>query len=1081
MSFKGFQKSVIRAPQQIKAKFNIGEHTKDAVFIDSERRFQELEKETKHLHDESKKYFEAINGMLDHQIEFSQAMTEIYKPISGRVSDPDSLVVAGNVEGIRACEEYEAIVKDLQDTLAPELEMIESRVIRPANELLDVLKVIRKTAVKREHKKLDYDRHNATLKKLRDKKEKSARDEKAMWKAENDVEQATQDFNYFNDLLKEELPKLFALERQFIQPLFQSFYYMQLNIFYTLHEKMQQCDIGYFDLTLDVEEAFFQKRGDIQEQAEKLSIVRFKTSGRPRPPKYGNKPQHAIEGNKPAGLITAGPSTNPTTPSAGSSAKFSGGSHLQPPQPQLAHAAAEDELTDHPPPPYSATAASPSLASWKSSTSPAPLSPGMAAAAAAKSKPPPPKPKPKALMGGSAKPAVETVTALYDYQAQAAGDLSFRAGDVIEIVSRTQNENEWWTGKCHGQTGSFPGNYVESLQGVPKGWMKLKDADPAQPIRLRIALDQENPALLEQKLYDISAPQDPLYGKHLSREELSHLMRPREESTAAVADWLRASGIPAAHIENAGEWINFRTNVSRAEDLLGTRFAIYYYVGTDIKRLRTLRYQVPAEVRSHITMIQPTTRFGQMRPQRLNVVEVLDKEDITPPSVALAANVPTRELDVEFCNSTITPQCLRALYRVNDTIADAKSKSILGVGGFLEQYAKHDSLDLFLERYAPYAQTQNFTTHLINGGRDDQNDTTHDDAEANLDIQYAAALGFDADLRYYSTGGRGPLIPDLDQPDPNEVSNEPYLEFLTYMLGLDDDQLPHTLSISYGEDEQSVPRTYAQKVCAMFGALGARGTSVIVASGDTGPGSACQTNDGNRTTRFLPTFPGGCPFVTSVGGTTGVAPERAADFSSGGFSDVFERPAYQAAAVSAYLGARGGPNGDDAFAGLYDARGRGFPDVAAQAARYRVMFAPRGGRGPGGGGMPRLVAGTSAAAPTVAALVSLLNGARLRAGRPPLGFLNPWLYSAALEAGGFADVVDGRSRGCTGVDKFSYLPTPYVPRAGWDAVPGWDPVTGLGTPLFDRLLEAAAPGVRLPRAGDGAGKGGDTRAGNIQR
>ncbi|RYP06958.1 hypothetical protein DL764_002845 [Monosporascus ibericus] len=1053
MSFKGFQKSVVRAPQQFKAKFNIGEQTKDAVFTDSERRFQELEKETKHLHDESKKYFEAINGMLNHQIEFSQAMTEIYKPISGRVSDPDSLVIQGNPEGIRACEEYEAVVKDLQDTLAPELEMIESRVIRPANELLDVLKVIRKTAVKREHKKLDYDRHNATLKKLRDKKEKSAKDEKAMWKAENDVEQATQDFNYFNDLLKEELPKLFTLERQFIQPLFQSFYYMQLNIFYTLHEKMQQCDIGYFDLTLDVEEAFFQKRGDIQEQAEKLNIVRFKTSGRPRPPKYGNKPQHTIEDTKPAGLITAGPSTNSTSPSAGSPAKFGGGSHLQPPQPQLAHAAADEEATDHPPPPYSVTAASPALASWKSPTSPAPLSPGLAAAAAAKSKPPPPKPKPKGLMGGSAKPAVETVTALYDYQAQAAGDLSFRAGDVIEIVSRTQNEHEWWTGKCHGQTGSFPGfavDYtirVESLRGVPKGWVKLKDADPAQPIRLRIALEQPNLGLFEQKLYEVSTPHDPLYGKHLSREELKHLMRPRSVSTAAVADWLQASGIPAADIENAGEWINFRTNVSRAEDLLGTQFAVYNYVGTDIKRLRTLRYQVPMEVRPHITMIQPTTRFGQMRSQRSNVVEVLDKEETAPPSIMLATSVPTRELDVEFCNSTITPECLRALYNVNDTIGDTTFKSILGVGGFLEQYAKHDSLDLFLERYAPHAQTQNFTTYLVNGGRDDQNDTTHDDAEANLDIQYAAALGFDVDLRYYSTGGRGPLIPDLDQPDPDEVSNEPYLEFLTYMLDLDDDELPHTLSISYGEDEQSVPET-------------------------AGPGSACQTNDGNKTTRFMPTFPGACPFVTSVGGTTGVAPERAVDFSSGGFSDVFERPAYQAAAVSAYLEARGP---DDAFAGLYDARGRGFPDVAAQAAQYSVMFARRGG------GVPHLIGGTSAAAPTVAALVSLLNSARLLAGERPLGFLNPWLYSAALEAGGFVDVVDGRSRGCTGIDKFSYLPTPHVPGAGWDAVPGWDPVTGLGTPLFDRLLEAAAPGVRLPRAGDGAKKGGDADVGEDKR
>lgn len=63
MSFKGFQKGIVRAPQSIRAKFNMGEHTKDAVYSDAERRFQELEKETKKLHDESQKYFNAINGV----------------------------------------------------------------------------------------------------------------------------------------------------------------------------------------------------------------------------------------------------------------------------------------------------------------------------------------------------------------------------------------------------------------------------------------------------------------------------------------------------------------------------------------------------------------------------------------------------------------------------------------------------------------------------------------------------------------------------------------------------------------------------------------------------------------------------------------------------------------------------------------------------------------------------------------------------------------------------------------------------------------------------------------------------------
>jgi amphiphysin len=379
-------------------------------------------------------------GMLTHQIEFSKACAEIYKPISGRVSDPDSFVQEGNPEGIRACEEYESIVRDLQETLAPELEMIETRVIKPADELLEIIKVVRKTAGKRDHKQLDYDRHRATLKKLQDKKDKTLKDEKALYKAENDVETATQDYNYFNELLKTELPQLFTLEREFIRPLFQSFYYMQLNVFYTLHERMQNIDIGYFDLTLDIEDSFEQKRGAIQEQAEGLSIVKFKTTGgRPKgASKYGNKPLAIEGGNRPLALEA-------------SKSKYAQGKPLPTSSSSAAAAATPDTLAiEAPPPPYSAA-----------STSSPPVSAGLTGSlgALAKSKgaaPPPPKPKPARLSGI---PAVEHVTALYDYEAQAEGDLSFSTGEVIEIVTRTDNTNEWWIGKIGTRQGQFPGQH----------------------------------------------------------------------------------------------------------------------------------------------------------------------------------------------------------------------------------------------------------------------------------------------------------------------------------------------------------------------------------------------------------------------------------------------------------------------------------------------------------------------------------------------------------------------------------------------------------------------------------------------
>lgn len=357
-------------------------------------------------------------GMLNSQIEFSKAIEEIYKPISGRVSDPDSVIPEGNPEGIQACEEYQNIVRELQATLQPELEMIQARVIGPADELLNIIKVVQKTTQKRQHKQLDYDRHRASLKKIQDKKEKSLKDEKALYKAENDVELATQEFNYFNDLLKDELPKLFALEREFIRPLFQSFYYMQLNVFYTLHEQMQNIDIGYFNLTLDIEQAFEEKRGDIREQAEALAIVRFKTTGQKKvgPPKHGPGSKLGLEG--------------PTSRLA-----IEGRKSLE-----------------NPPPPYSSSSMNGSTAVARANST------GSSWGAAAKAKgaaPPPPKPKPSRFSGVPA--IVEKAEALYDYEAQAAGDLSFTTGDVIEIVEKGATENEWWTGRIDGKQGQFPG------------------------------------------------------------------------------------------------------------------------------------------------------------------------------------------------------------------------------------------------------------------------------------------------------------------------------------------------------------------------------------------------------------------------------------------------------------------------------------------------------------------------------------------------------------------------------------------------------------------------------------------------
>lgn len=170
--------------------------------------------------------------------------------------------------------------------------------------------------------------------------------------------------------------------------------------------------------------------------------------------------------------------------------------------------------------------------------------------------------------------------------------------------------------------------------------------------------------------------------------------------------------------------------------------------------------------------------------------------------------------------------------------------------------------------------------------------------------------------------------------------------------------------------------------------LGARGTSILFASGDGG----VSGSQSGRCTTFLPTFPSGCPFMTSVGATTGTT-ETSATFSAGGFSNFFARPSYQSTVVSSYLTALGSTN-----SGKFNTSGRGYPDVAAQGENVEIVV----------GGKTGTVAGTSCSSPIFASVIALLNDQLIAAGKSPLGFLNPFLYSAAGQAA-LNDITTGKN------------------------------------------------------------------------
>ncbi|KAJ5111267.1 polynucleotide 3'-phosphatase [Penicillium argentinense] len=528
---------------------------------------------------------------------------------------------------------------------------------------------------------------------------------------------------------------------------------------------------------------------------------------------------------------------------------------------------------------------------------------------------------------------------------------------------------------------------VESLSEIPHGWYKGERAPPSALIKFHLAIKRPTKHF-EQAVINISTPDHPNYGRHMRRDELKDILRSDPAALNDVLSWLKSENLDPNTVEVDGIWIRFEVSVAQAERMLKTEFSYFHDASKLNTAIRTLNYSVPQRIHHNIALIQPTTKFAALNQGGDN------------------------------------PQCLRDLYNINATKARRDKRNRLGISGFLEQFARHNDFQFFMNSLSPNEAGANFSVVRINGGLNDE-DSSSGSTEASLDVQYSMALSYNALGTFYTTGGRGPLIPDGDQPDPNKTTNEPYLEQLHYLINLPDDELPAVLTTSYGEPEQTVPASYAAAVCNLYAQLGARGVSVIFSSGDSGVGRSCQSNDGSYRTRFLPGFPAACPFVTSVGGTYSHRPERAVDFSGGGFSDIFPRPSYQDEAVKGYLDQLG-----DQWSGLYNPKGRGIPDVSAQASGFLIRDHGRFMR----------ISGTSASAPVFAGIVSQLNSIRLAQGKPRMGFLNPWLYSTGVS--GMTDIVDGGSRGCYGGERGIA-----VPYASWNATAGWDPVTGLGTPV----------------------------------
>jgi tripeptidyl-peptidase-1 len=327
---------------------------------------------------------------------------------------------------------------------------------------------------------------------------------------------------------------------------------------------------------------------------------------------------------------------------------------------------------------------------------------------------------------------------------------------------------------------------------------------------------------------------------------------------------------------------------------------------------------------------------GGIRSPRSILTPARKRKVITTTSRALASAA-----DPQAClQERVDPTCIRAAYGLNDAKASAGTKASQAV--IVNQAYKPADIAKFLAKYKlPAMPIPIKNVGTLSGTAGD---------EASLDLEYITSTGLGVPTTWVYIDGH--------------VAN-PFASWITWASNKTDVPLVHSLSV--GEPEGEI-KDFVDRMNKELMALGTRGVSIIFASGDSG-----YTKEQK--------FGSSSIYVTSVGGVfngeLGGEPLQVDTESTGGFSTLSANPIqpWQTAAVAAYLKTKGSRP-------AFNSSRRACPDLSIYDFNYDVIQ----------NGRPTALDGTSCAAPVLSGMVSLLNDARLAAGKPPMGFLNYFLY-----------------------------------------------------------------------------------------
>ena len=541
-----------------------------------------------------------------------------------------------------------------------------------------------------------------------------------------------------------------------------------------------------------------------------------------------------------------------------------------------------------------------------------------------------------------------------------------------------------------------------------------------ETVSITLVVKEQNLNEINRIALAVSDPTSPTYGEFLTAAQVSDLTAPTAQDMDAVTGWLRSNGI-GFQVRHSNVVADLPAQL--ASELFSTTFHRVENYGLSL--IRATDYEIPAEIQGSVS-----TGFG------LHGLPLPPRQQAVITSMAKPA-----------APAKVTPSVIASTYQINGVKVSRSEKNRQAVAEFQGQFMNSSDLAKNFQDYvATYEKGTDDVVYKYIG----KHHESSSGVEAELDIQYimGPAVGiktefwefpgndFGADLNQWSSN----LTTQTDVPLVHSVSygwqgNLSQIHVKDSDVAVIDANLARmatlgmSVMISSGDSGSGYTPNPTDSCTSVFDVkkgVGVQGESTIepgvrqqdeccdlatarqskawsfknhfwqprkntctLYSTVTGHSIASQTTTTGTFRGDMPapalwaSWPASSPWVTAVGATRFIGQkvgneEMATDQfgSGGGFSKLFDQTnaPWQVKATAHYL-ATVAPSSLPP-AGSFPPNGRGTPDVAALGEGYQVIV----------DGRATSVGGTSASSPAFAAMVSLLNEARLNAGKKPMGW-----------------------------------------------------------------------------------------------